>query len=171
MRAVAGLGPTHTSNRSPARPGLPDALGPHVAAHLRVHPVGGAPERELAKRDEVPQPEETLQGVRGLVGHVHLALSEPLLQHVRREIHQLDLVGSLKHRVGHRLTDGDPGDLRDDVVQALEMLDVQRSPDVDAGGEQLLDVLPPLGVAGTRGVGMCELIHQQQRRPAGKRGV
>ena len=63
------------------------------------------------------------------------------------------------------------GDLGDDVVQALEVLDVDRGVDVDAGGEQLLDVLPALGVAGAGRVGVGQLVHQEQRGMAGERGV
>ena len=39
------------------------------------------------------------------------------------------------------------GDLRDDVVEALDVLDVERGVDVDAGGEQLLDIEIALGMA------------------------
>ena len=42
------------------------------------------------------------------------------------------------------------------------MLDVYRGPDVYAGSEQLVDILPALGVAQARGVGVGELIDQQQ---------
>ena len=64
-----------------------------------------------------------------------------------------------------------PGDLRDDVVQALEVLDVDGGVDVDAGGEQLLDVLPALGVARAGDVGVGQLVDQQQGRVAGERRV
>ena len=42
------------------------------------------------------------------------------------------------------------------------MLDIQGGPHIDAGAEQLLDVLPPLGGARTRGVGMGVFVHQQE---------
>ena len=53
--------------------------------------------------------------------------------------------------VGHGLALRDPGDPLDDVVERLEVLDVDRRDDVDAGVEQLLDVLPALLVARARG--------------------
>ena len=85
------------------RPGLADALLGHVAAHLRVHPLGRAAERQLAQRDQVALPEEALDRAARLLGDVDLALAEPLLQDVGRDVHQLDLVGPLEHGVGHRL--------------------------------------------------------------------
>ena len=51
------------------------------------------------------------------------------------------------------------------------MLDVDGGVDVDAGGEQLLDVLPALGVAGAGGVGVRQLVDQQQRGMAGEGAV
>ena len=103
--------------------------------------------------------------------HVDLALAEALEQLVGRQVHQLDLVGLLEHRVGHGLADDDAGDLRDDVVQALDVLDVERRVDVDAGVEQLVDVLPALRVARAGGVGVGQLVDQDERGPAREGGV
>src|SRR5262249_3795466 len=50
------------------------------------------------------------------------------------------------------------GDAADDVVEALEVLDVERGVDVDAGVEQLLDVVPALGVARAFDVAVRELV-------------
>ncbi|MCY1432958.1 hypothetical protein D9M71_489760 [compost metagenome] len=44
------------------------------------------------------------------------------------------------------------------------MLDVDRGVDVDAGVEQLLHVLPALGVAAAGGVGVGQFVDQHQRR-------
>ncbi len=53
-------------------------------------------------------------------------------------------------RRGPSRAGGRPVMLLDDVVERLEVLDVDRRDDVDAGVEQLLDVLPALGVARAR---------------------
>ena len=42
------------------------------------------------------------------------------------------------------------------------MLDVERGPDVDAGGDQFLDVLPALGMAAFGRVGVGELVDDDQ---------
>ena len=51
------------------------------------------------------------------------------------------------------------------------MLDVERGPDVDAGRQQLVDILPALGMAAAGNVGVGVFIDQQQFRPARQRGV
>ena len=169
MRAVARTSRAATGARPDAHeeplrrgPGLPDAALRHVAAHLRVHPLGGAAQRQLAQGDQVPLAEEPVDRARGGIGHVDLALAQSLLEHVRRDVHQLDVVGPLQDHVGDRLPHLDAGDAGDDVVEALEVLDVERGVDVDPAGEQLLDVLPPLGVAGAGHVGVRQLVHQQE---------
>ena len=69
--------------------------------------------------------------------------------------------------VGDRLALLDPGDPLDDVVERFEVLDVERRRDVDAGGEQLLDVLPALLVATARNVGVGELVDEHPLGAAG----
>ena len=51
------------------------------------------------------------------------------------------------------------------------MLDVERGPDVDAGGQQFLHVLPALRMARPRDVGVRKLVDQDQRRPPRQCGV
>ena len=142
-----------------------------VLAHLPVDALGGAPQRELAQGDQVPLAEEIPQGAGGGLGHVDLALVQPLDQLVGRQVDELDLVGLVEDPVRNRLPDADAGDLADDVVQAFQVLDVHRRVDVDAGVEQLVDVLPPLCVARARDVGVRELVDDDERGLARERGV
>ena len=51
------------------------------------------------------------------------------------------------------------------------MLDVDRGEDVDAGREQLLDVLVALGVAAAGRVGVGQLVDQRHLRPAREQRV
>ena len=51
------------------------------------------------------------------------------------------------------------------------MLDVDRRVDVDAGGEQLLDVQVALGMAAPGRVGVREFVDQHELRPAREDGV
>jgi hypothetical protein len=71
-------------------------------------------------------------------------------------------------RVRHGLAHLHVCDLRDHVVQALDVLHVDGREHIDARGEQLLDVLPALGVTPARRVGVRELVEQQQRRSPGE---
>ena len=83
-------------------------------------------------------------------GHVDLALGQALEQLVGGQVDEPDLGRLLEHAIGHRLSHDDAGDLGDHVVQALDVLDVERRVDVDARVEQLLHVLPSLGMARSR---------------------
>jgi hypothetical protein len=51
------------------------------------------------------------------------------------------------------------------------MLDVERRPDIDAGGEQLLDVLPALGMTAVRSVGVSELVDDDELGLARQRRI
>ena len=86
-------------------------------------------------------------------------------------IDQLDSVGAIEDRVGHRLAHAHARDLRDDVVQALDVLDVDRGVDVDAVLEQLLDVEIALRMPAARRVGVRELVDKHDLRPTGDDGV
>jgi hypothetical protein len=97
---------------------------------------------------------------------------QALDQIVRRQVDDLDVVGEVDDGVGHRLAHPDAGDLRDDVVEAFDMLDVQRRVDVDTAIEQFLDVEIALRMAAALGVGMGEFVDQNECRPfAGEDGV
>ena len=126
------------------------------------------PERQLPERDEIALAEEAAHRLPGLLGEVDLPLLEPPDEVVRREIHQLDFGRLLEDRVRNRLPRRHLRHARNHVVQALEVLDVQRRVDVDPGGEKLRDVLPALGMAGTGGVGVSELVDEDEGRVPGQ---
>ena len=73
-----------------------------------------------------------------------------------------DFVGLVEERVGHGLPDADAGDAADHIVQALDVLDVERREHVDARRQQLVDVLPALRVPRSGDVGMRELVDQDR---------
>ncbi len=152
-------------------PRLFDAVRRLVPAHLRVDALGRAPQGELTQRDEVSLTEKALDGARGLLGDVDLAGVEPLEELVHGQVDDADLVGLVEDGVGHRLAHAHPGDLRDHVVQALEVLHVERGEDVDARVEQLLHVLPPLHVARSRRVRVGELVDEEQLGLSRERSV
>ena len=167
----AAKGPGRRSHQDPLRdrPGAGNAVLPPVLAHLGVDALRRRPQGELPQRDEVALPEEAAHRLAGLLGDVDLPVVESPDQIVGREIDQLDLRRLLEDRVGDGLADGDPGHPGDDVVQALEVLDVERRVDVDAGGQELLDVLPALGVPRARRVRVGQLVDEDERR-VGARG-
>ncbi|MGY4302649.1 hypothetical protein ACVWXN_010744 [Bradyrhizobium sp. i1.4.4] len=87
------------------------------------------------------------------------------------KVDQLDRIGAVEDRVRHGLAHPHMGDLGDDVVQALDMLDVDGGVDVDAVGQQLLDVEIALGMAAAGGIGMSELVNQRDPRTALDHGI
>ena len=131
-----------------------------------VEDVGDLFQGDLAELVQVRLGEEVRQRPLDPLGRVDLPGPHPLLQVLGRQIHVHDLVGLRQHVVRHALLDLHPGELLDHVVEALEVLDVHRGDDVDAGAEQLLHVLVALGVPAARGVGVGQLVHQRDRRPA-----
>ena len=65
-------------------------------------------------------------------GDIHLAGAQPLDQLLRGDVDDLDLIGPVDDAVRQRLSHADTGDLSDDIVEALDVLDVQGRVHVDA---------------------------------------
>ena len=147
-------------------PGVGDLVLGAVLLQRRVDLVGQPQQRQFAQRGEVAAPEVVGQRRVDPLGRVDVAVGKPAPQRFRRDVDQLDLVGGAHDLVGHLLLLLDAGDLGDDVVEAFQVLDVDRRDHGDAGVEQLLDVLPAFGVLAARGVGVGELVDQHHLRLA-----
>ena len=153
------------------RPGAGNGLRLHVGPHLVVHPGCGPPEGEFAQGNEIAGLEELPDGHGGLFGDVDLSFAQTLEELFGGDIHQADLGGLVEQPVRNRLPDHDPGDLGHHVVEALEVLDIDRGVDVDAGPEKLLHILPPLLVTGAGGVGVGQFVHQDDLGLPGKHRI
>ena len=138
----------------------------HVVDHLLVNPLRGAAQRQLAQRGQVAGLEIMADRALRLGRHVDLAFLQTLDQVFGREVDDFHVVGAVDDRIRHGLAHPDAGDLGDDVVEAFEMLDVERGVDVDAGVEQLLDIEIALGVAAAGRVGVRQLVDQHELGPA-----
>ena len=130
--------------------GLPrplDAVRLHVVLERVVDLVGHPEQCELPERGEVAGAE--VVGERGVdpLRRVDVAVRHATADRLGRHVDQLDLLGGADDGVRDGLVLLDAGDPLDHVVDRLEVLHVQRRDDVDAGVEQLVDVLPPLLVA------------------------
>ena len=153
------------------RPRALDGMLLHVGEQLFVHPIGRAPQRQFAQRGQVGGREEVLERALGLLGDVDLAFLQTLDQIVRRQIDQLDRIGAVEDPVGNGLAHAHAGDLRNDVVQALDVLNVDGGIDVDAAVEQLLDIQVALGMPAAGRIGVRELVDQHDLRLARDDGV
>ena len=117
-------------------PRVPDAfLALQVApgAHLIVHPVGGSAQGQLAQGYQVAFTEEMFDGALGLAGDIDFAFVQALAQIIGRQVDQHHLVCGIEEGIGHRFAHLDAGHAADHVVQAFEMLNVNRREHIDAG--------------------------------------
>ena len=153
------------------RPRAGNRMRLHVVEQLLVDALGGAAQRQLAQRRQVAGRKIVLDCLTRRLRHIDLAVMQPLDQVGGGDVDDLDLVGPVDDRIRHRLAHAHPGDLGDDVVQALDMLDVQRRIDVDAARQQFLDIHGALGMAAARRIGVGEFVDQHQGRAAGEDGV
>ncbi|MNV13791.1 hypothetical protein D3C71_1044480 [compost metagenome] len=131
-------------------------------AQAAVHAVGCFLHRQFAQCGQVGRREKRLQRLRGLLRHIDLALLQPLDQLARRQVDQHDVVQAVEYRIGHGLADPHPGDAHDHVIEAFQMLDVDRGPYIDAGIEQLHHVLPAPLVPAAGHIAVGQLVHQHQ---------
>ena len=60
-----------------------------------------------------------------------------------------------------------PGDLRHDIIQAFEVLDVDSGVNIDAAIEQLFDVEITFGMSAAGDIGVRKLVDQDELRAAG----
>ena len=153
-------------NAFACRPGPGDRIGLHMRQELLVDALGGAAQRQLAQRGQIARREIMLERALGLLGDIDLALLQARDQIVGRQIDQLDRIGAVEHRIRHRLAHPHMGDLGDDVVEAFDVLDIDRGIDVDAARQQFLDVEIALGMAAAGDVGVGEFVDQRDLRAA-----
>ena len=144
-----------------------DGLG-HQALGLDL--LGHLAQRDLAERREVLDPEEAVQRGIDALGLVDLARAQAREQRLGAEVDEDDLVGPAEHRVGDGLAHAGSAELGDLVVERLEVLDVDGGEHVDAGVEQVLDVLVALLVLEARRVGVRQLVDQRHLRRASQDG-
>ncbi len=142
-------------------------LGVTPGTHLVVDAVGSAAQCQLAQRNQVALAEKVFDGAFGPFANVNLALFQPLTQVVRRQVHQHHFIGGIEKRVRH----GFAGHAADHVVEAFQMLHVDGGHHVDAGIQQLVDILPAFGMARATGVAVRQLIHQDHRRMTGQGSI
>ena len=153
---------------------MPDAVAALLVApgaHLIVHAVGGAPQRQFAQGEQVALAKEVFNSALCAIADVDLALFQALAQIVRRQIHQHDLIGAVEKGVGNGFAHANAGNAAYDVVKAFKVLHVDGGDHVDARVQQLVDILPALGMARSLHVGVRQLVHQDHRRMARQRRV
>ena len=165
------IGSDAGQNALTRRPRPFDGLRLHARNQIDIDALGRAPQRQFAQSGQILRFEKALDSARGGVLDIDFSFRQAPEQFVGRKIDQDNLVGLVEYRIRHGLAHAHLGDLQHHIVEAFEVLDIERGPHVDAGGQQFIDVLPALGVAATRHVGVGVFVHQQQARPAPERRV
>ena len=113
----------------------------HVLLELRLGLLSRAPQRQFAQRRQVALAEEVVErGLDALRG-IDVAVLHALAQGVGGDIDQLHFVGLVQHPVGQRFAHAHARDAGHQVVEALQVLDIERRHHIDAGVEDLLHVL------------------------------
>ncbi|MNM67889.1 hypothetical protein D3C81_794330 [compost metagenome] len=126
---------------------------------------------QFTQRGEVGLGKISLDGRPRLLRHVHLAFAQALQQFTGRQVDQHQFEGFLQHPVRQGFAHLYAGDIADLVVEAFQVLDVDRGVDVDAGGQQFLNVLPALGMAAAGGIGVGQFVDQGQGRSGFEQAV
>ncbi|MNS54019.1 hypothetical protein D3C72_867980 [compost metagenome] len=159
-----GVGVPRDQHQNPLarRPRPWHPLFAQTSHQLIVHRLGRTAQGQFAQRRQVLDLEEVVRGQPRRLGHIDLALGQTLAQLLGGDVHHFDVVGARQGAVGHALALAHAGDAQHHVRQAFQMLDVQRGPDVDPGVQDLLHVLPPLGMTRSGRVGVGVFIDQQQ---------
>jgi len=166
QRLALGAAGERDDHPLPRLPGVVDAVRRAVPLQALVDLVGQPEQRELAQRVQVPGPEVVAERGVDLLRRVDVPVRHPAPQRLGGHVDELDLVGRADDLVGDGLPLRHAGDLLDHVVERLQVLDVDRGDDLDAGLEQFLDVLPALLVPGSGHVAVRELVDQRDfRRP------
>lgn len=139
-----------------------------VALQPFLHPVGQPQQGDLAQCGEVADPEVVSEGGLDPVRRIDVAMDHAAAERLRWQVDQFDLVGPAGHLVGQGLPLRDARDLPHHVVEGLQVLDIERGDNIDADVQELLHVLPPLGVADSRNVGVGQLVDQCDLGAAGQ---
>ena len=80
-----------------------DGMRAHVVDHLRIDALGRAAQRQFAQGREIARHEVAAHGALGLFRDIDLAFLQPLDQVFRREVDQLDIVGTVENGIRHGL--------------------------------------------------------------------
>ena len=173
LAALTNRGPlgfifTQTMMVSAVRPRTDHGMVAAVHLHLLVDPLRRPTQGQFPQGNQIPLAEEILERMLRLLRHVDLAVFEALEEVVGGKVDQLDIIGLFEHRVRHRFTHPNTGDLSHHIVQTLHVLHVDGRIDVDARLQEFHDVLPSLRVSRTLGIGVGQFVHQNELRTTGE---
>ena len=160
------VGANANQDTTACRPRALDGARTHVTLQVRIDALHRYAHGKLAQDQQVAASEEILDGALCFFGNVHLAFVQPLGQLFGRKVDQLDFIGCLEHAVGQALAHFDTGNALDEIVETLEVLHIECCEHIDAGIQDLFDVLVTLFVATAGNIGVSELVYERELRLA-----
>ena len=92
-------------------------------------------------------------------------------QFIRRKVDEGNGIGTGKHLVRNGFAHDHARNLADHVVQAFNVLHIQRRPHVDARIKEFNNVLPPFGMACAFAIGVGEFIDELDVGLSGAGGI
>ena len=126
----------------------------------QIHPVSAAPQGDLPQSGQVFHSKEWDGCLLLLILPADTAAGYAFQQLRWLDVHQFHLVRLVKHGIRDALLHRNTGNGGNGVVQALDILDIDRGIHVDAGAKQLPNILVALGMAAACGIGVGQLVHQ-----------
>ena len=118
-----------------------DCPGLHVGEHLFVNPLCSPAQGKLTECVQVPLVEKLLDCPGRHVWDIHFSFPQALEKFRWCKVNYFDLIRFIDYPVGNRFADYYMGDLGDYIIEALDMLDIQRGIDIDTCIQQFLDIL------------------------------
>jgi len=107
----------------------------------------------------------------GVTWNVNLSFFKTLDEIIGSEIDQFDGIGAVENRIRYGFTNTDVGDLGDNLIQAVNVLNVHGGVNIDASAQQLLDVEVAFWVPAAWRIGMSEFIDQDDLRSPSDDGI
>ena len=98
------------------------------------------------------------------LGGVNFTRQETISQVFGRQVDIHQLIGHAHEIVGDALLHFNAGGFLNQIIEALQVLNVERADDVDARAQKFLDVLVALDVLASGGVGVGQFIDQAHHR-------
>ena len=144
------------SPRPRNRPGL------HIREHLLIDPLCGTAEGKFTQRIEVPLVEKLLDCPRCHIRDVDFPVPQPLEKFRRGKIDNFDLGCFIDHPVRNCFSHEHAGNLGNNIIEALDMLDIQRCVDIDTGIKQFLYILVTFGVPGTGNIRVSKFVDKNE---------
>jgi len=149
------LGPNPDAGRV-----IGDRIGDRVKQVVLAQPA----QRQRMQRGKPVGREETAQrDIRCCAGSQHIRACDPFAQQLWGDLDELDPISRRNHRIRHRFPLGDASQRLHRIVEAVQVLHIQRTDHIDTGIQELFDVLPTLLVPAPGNTRVSQLVDHHRR--------